>query len=83
MAHHRNSLVDNMTDPTIDLDEGGSVKMLRVTDPEVREVLVPVQEDDTLEEPMTPDVITKLTEEELEKNSTRCLHLTKLDTIDE
>ena len=56
-----------MTDPTIDLDEGGSVKMLRVADPEVREVLVPVQEDDTLEEPTTLDVIAELTEEELEE----------------
>ena len=55
-----------MTDPTIKLAEDGSVKMLRVADPEVREVLVPVQEDDTLEEPTTLDVIAKLTEEELE-----------------
>ena len=67
MTHHQNSLLDDMTNPTIDLDEGGSVKMLRVADPEVREVLVPVQEDDTLEEPMTLDVIAKLTEEELEE----------------
>ena len=67
MTHHRNLLLDNMTDPTIDLDEGGSVKMLRVADPEVREVLVPIQDDDTLEEPMTLDVITELTEEELEE----------------
>ena len=35
--------------------------------PEVTEVLVPVQEDDTLEEPMTLDVIAELTEEELEE----------------
>ena len=41
--------------------------MLRVADPEVREVLVPVQEDDTLEEPTTLDVIAELTEEELEE----------------
>ena len=56
-----------MTDPTIDLDEGGSVKMLRVADPEVTEVLVPIQNDDTLEEPTTLDVIVKLIEEELEE----------------
>ena len=56
-----------MTDPTSDLDEGGSVKMIRVADPEVKEVLVPVQEDDTLEEPTTLDVIAELTEEELEE----------------
>ena len=52
-----------MTDPTIELAEDGSVKMLRVADPEVREVLVPIQEDDTLEEPTTLDVIPELTEE--------------------
>ena len=56
-----------MTDPTIKLAEDGSVKMLRVADPEVKEVLVPVQEDDTLKEPMTLDVIAELTEEELEE----------------
>ena len=67
MTHHQTSLLDNMTDPTIDLDEGGSVKMLRVADPEVREVLVPIQDDDTLEEPTTLDVIAELTEEELEE----------------
>ena len=41
--------------------------MLRVADPEVREVLVPSQDDDTLEEPTTLDVIAELTEEELEE----------------
>ena len=56
-----------MTDPTIESAEDGSVEMLRVADPEAREVLVPIQDDDTLEEPMTLDVITKLTEEELEE----------------
>ena len=56
-----------MTDPTIELAEDGSVKMLRVADPEVKEVLVPIQEDDTLEEPTTLDVIAELTEEELEE----------------
>ena len=56
-----------MTDPTIELAEDGSVKMLRLADPEVKEVLVPIQEDDTLEEPMTLDVIAELTEEELEE----------------
>ena len=47
--------------------EGSSVKMLRVANPEVREVLVPIQEVDTLEEPTTLDAIAKLTEEELEE----------------
>ena len=56
-----------MTDPTIELAEDGSVKMLRVADPEVKEVLVRMQEDDTLEEPTTLDVIAELTEEELEE----------------
>ena len=56
-----------MTNPTIELAEDGSVKMLRVADPEVREVLVPVQDNDTLEEPTTLDVIAKLIEEGLEE----------------
>ena len=56
-----------MTDQTIELAEDCSVKMLRVADPEVREVLVPIQEDDTLEEPKTLDAIAELTEEELEE----------------
>ena len=56
-----------MTDPTIKLAEDGSVKMLKVADPDIREVLVPIQEDDTLEEPTTLDVIAELTEEELEE----------------
>ena len=58
-----------MTDPTMELAEDGSVKMLRVADPEVREVLVPIQEDDMLEEPTTLDVIAELTEEEFNKLS--------------
>ena len=53
--------------PTIELAEDSSVKMLRVADLEVKEVLVPIQEDDTLEEPMTLDVIAELTEVELEE----------------
>ena len=56
-----------MTDPTINLDEKGHVKMLKVTNPEVKKVLVPVQDDNTLEEPITLDVIAELTEEELEE----------------
>ena len=56
-----------MTDPTIDLDERGHVKMLKVADPKVKEVLFPVQEDNTLEEPVTLDVIAELMEEELEE----------------
>ena len=55
------------TDPTIELAGDGSVKMLRVADPEVREVLVPIQEEDSLEEPTTLDVIAELTEAELEE----------------
>ena len=56
-----------MTDPTIDLDESGHVKMLKVADPKIKEVLVPVQDDHTLEEPVTLDVIAELMEEELEE----------------
>ena len=56
-----------MTDPTIDLDERGHVKMLKVANPKVKEVLVPVQDDNTLEEPVTLDIIAELTEEELEE----------------
>ena len=56
-----------MTDPTIDLDEKGHVKMLKVAKPEVKKVLVPIQDDNTLEEPVTLDVIAELTEEELEE----------------
>ena len=56
-----------MTDPTIDLDKRGHVKMLKVADPEVKEVLVFIQDDDTLGEPVTLDIIEELTEEELEE----------------
>ena len=56
-----------MTDPTIDLDESGHVRMLKVANPKINEVLVPVQDDHTLEEPVTLDVIAELTEEELEE----------------
>ena len=56
-----------MTDPTIDLDERGHVKMLKVADPEVKEVLGPIQDDYTLEELVTLDIIEELTEEELEE----------------
>ena len=44
--------------------------MLKVADPEVKEVLVPIQDDNTLEEPVTLDVIAELTEEEFNKLST-------------
>ena len=43
--------------------------MLKVADPEVKEVLVPIQDDDTLEEPVTLDVFAELTEEEFNKLS--------------
>ena len=56
-----------MTDSTVNLDEKGHVKMLKVADPEVKKVLVPIQDDNTLEEPVTLDVIAELTEEELEE----------------
>ena len=41
--------------------------MLKVADPKVKEVLVPVQDDNTLEEPVTLDVIAELMEEKLEE----------------
>ena len=56
-----------MTDSTIDLDESGHVRMLKVADLKINEVLVPVLDDHTLEEPVTLDVIAELTEEELEE----------------
>ena len=56
-----------MADPTIELDDRGKVKMLRVPDPEVKEVLIPVQDNDTLEEPSGLNIIEELTEEELEE----------------
>ena len=64
-----------MTDSTIDLDESGHVRMLKVADPKINEVLVPVLDDHTLEEPVTLDVIAELTEEELEEefNKTICI----------
>ena len=45
-----------MTDPTIELDAQGHVKMLKVVDPEVKKVLVPVLDDDTLEGPASLDI---------------------------
>ena len=56
-----------MADSTIELDNRGEVKMLKVPDPEVKEILIPVQDDDTLEEPSGLNIIEKLTEEELEE----------------
>ena len=56
-----------MTNSTIYLDESGHVKMLKVADLKINEVLVPVLDDHTLEEPVTLDVIAGLTEEELEE----------------
>ena len=43
------------------------MKMLKVANPEVKEVLVPIEDDNTLEELVTLDVIAELTEEELEE----------------
>ena len=56
-----------MADPTIELDHRGKVKMLKVPDPEVKEILIPVQDDDTLEEPIGLNIIEELTKEELEE----------------
>ena len=56
-----------MTDPTVELDARGEVKMLKVSDLEVKEILVPVQDNDTLEEPVGLDIIEQLKEEELEE----------------
>ena len=50
----------------LDLDAQGQVKMLKVVDPEVKEVLVPVPSTD-IEKPVTLDVIAESTEEELEE----------------
>ena len=50
-----------MTDSTIELDAQGHVKMLKVVDPEIKEVLTPVLDDDTLEEPISLDIIAELT----------------------
>ena len=62
-----------MADPTIELDAKGEAKMLKVSDPEFREVLVPIQDDDTLEEPDGLDIIQELTEEELEEEFNKLL----------
>ena len=62
-----------MADPTIKLDAKGEVKMLKVVDPEVKEVLVPIEDDDTLEKPINLDIIQKLTEEELEEEFNKLL----------
>ena len=56
-----------MADPTIKLDDRGKVKMLKVPDPEVKEILIPVQDDNTLEEPSALNIIEELTEEEIEE----------------
>ena len=67
-----------MADPTIQLDARGKVKMLKVSEPEVREVLVPMQEDDTLEELVDLDIIQELTEEELEEEFNKLLASDKI-----
>ena len=56
-----------MSDPTIELDDRGKVKMLKVPDPEIKEILIPVKDDNTLEEPSGLNIIEELTEEELEE----------------
>ena len=67
-----------MADPTINLDAKGEVKMLKVSDPKVREVLVPIQDDDTLEELDCQDIIQELTEEELEEEFNKLLASDKI-----
>ena len=67
-----------MADPTIELDDQGKVKMLKVPDPEIKEILIPVQDDDTLEEPSGLNIIEELTEKELEEEFNK---LIRLDTI--
>ena len=69
-----------MADPTIELDTRGEVKMLKVPDPEVKEILVPIQDDGTLEEPVGLDIIEELMEEELEEEFNK-LHPIRLGTI--
>ena len=56
-----------MADPTIELDARGEVKMLKVPDLEVKEIFIPVQNDDILEEPVGLDIIEELPKEELEE----------------
>ena len=62
-----------MTDPTIQLDARGEVKLLKVPDPEVREILVPLEEDENIEELVGLDIIQELTEEELEEEFSKLL----------
>ena len=69
-----------MADPTINLDDRDEVKMLKVPDPEVKEILIPVQDDDTLEEPSGLNIIEELTKEELEEEFNK-LHPIRLGTI--
>ena len=47
--------------------------MLKVPDPEVREILVPSEEDENIEEPVGLDIIKVLTEEELEEEFSKLL----------
>ena len=68
-----------MADPTIELDARGEVKMLKAPDPKVKEILIPVQDDDTLEEPVGLDII-ELTKTELEEEFNR-LHPIRIGTI--
>ena len=56
-----------MADPTIKLDDRGKVKILKAPDPEVKEIFIPVQDNDTLEEPSALNIIEELTQEELEE----------------
>ena len=70
-----------MADPAIELDGRGEVKMLKVPDPEIKEILIPVQDDDTLEEPSSLNIIEELTEEELEEEFNKLSASIRLGTI--
>ena len=78
---HSNQHIDlsyhTMTDPTLKLDAQGHVKMLKVVDPEVKEVLVPILDADT-EEHVTLDVIAELTKEELQEEFKKLLAADKI-----
>ena len=59
-----------MTDPTVQLDSEGEVKMLKVTPPDVEHYLALLGEDDKeIEEASGLDIIQELTEEEFRKLS--------------
>ena len=56
-----------MADPTVPLDSQGEVKRLKVTTPNVDHYLVPLEDNEGIEEVSGLDIIQELTEEELEE----------------